>query len=410
MKIVDVAEFYSPDGGGVRTYMHQKMAAGRALGHDVVIVAPGRERRTERRDGGRIEYIPAQTLIVDPRYGLFWNFRHVHALLDAERPDVVEASSPWTASWIVAAWRGPAAKVHFLHADPVGAHAYRWFGRVLRHGTIDRLCHGYWLHLRALARRYDATVMSGEWLARRVRDHGVPNVVTASFGVDTTRFSPALRDPALRRDLLAHCGLGEDAMLLLGVGRIQDEKRWPLVMRASQDPSLPRKAAFVHVGEGVDRRIVERVARALPHVRLLGPVREPGRLARIYASADALMHGSGTETFGLVIAEGMASGLPFVAPNGFGAADLAHPDHAELFRPDSRRDAVRALGRLMTRDRAEMSAAAVRAAARLGTPRDHFERLFAVYAELSARKRRFPGQIAVAAEPPAVGERAAHPA
>lgn len=410
MKIVDVAEFYSPNGGGVRTYIHQKMAAGSALGHEVVIIAPGRERRTEQRDGGRIEFVPAQPLIVDRNYGLFWNFGPVHALLDAERPDVVEASSPWTASWIVAAWRGPAAKVHFLHADPVGAHAYRWFGRLLRYSTIDWLCHGYWLHLRALARRYDATVMSGEWLARRVRSHGVPNVVAVPFGVDTARFSPDLRNPALRRDLLALCGLGEDALLVLGVGRLHDEKRWPLVMRATQDPSLPRKAGFVHVGDGVDRAIVERVARGLPHVRLLGPVTDQARLAAIYASADVLMHGSGIETFGLVIAEAMASGVPFVAPNGFGAADLAHPDHAELFRPDSRREAVKALARFMARDRAAMSAAAVRAAARLGTPRDHFQRLFGLYAQLSARRASARGQAGIAAQLPALGQGAPYPA
>jgi alpha-1,6-mannosyltransferase len=123
-----------------------------------------------------------------------------------------------------------------------------------------------------------------------------------------------------------------------------------------------------------------------------------------------LMHGSGTETFGLVIAEAMASGLPFVAPNGFGAADLAHPDHAELFRPDSRREAVKALARFMMRDREAMGVAAVRAAARLGTPRDHFERLFAIYAELSARRRLAGGQLGIAPQPAALGEGTPHPA
>ena len=41
MKVVDVAEFYADKGGGVRTYIHQKLEAGARLGHEVVVIAPG---------------------------------------------------------------------------------------------------------------------------------------------------------------------------------------------------------------------------------------------------------------------------------------------------------------------------------------------------------------------------------
>ena len=41
MKIVDVCAFYSPKGGGVRTYVEQKLAIGPELGHDITILAPG---------------------------------------------------------------------------------------------------------------------------------------------------------------------------------------------------------------------------------------------------------------------------------------------------------------------------------------------------------------------------------
>ena len=43
MKIVDVCAFYSPRGGGVRTYVEQKLKIGPRLGHEIVIVAPGDE-------------------------------------------------------------------------------------------------------------------------------------------------------------------------------------------------------------------------------------------------------------------------------------------------------------------------------------------------------------------------------
>ena len=52
MRIVDVNEFYSPTGGGVRTYVDRKMGILADLGHELIVVAPGREDRVEERPGG----------------------------------------------------------------------------------------------------------------------------------------------------------------------------------------------------------------------------------------------------------------------------------------------------------------------------------------------------------------------
>ena len=41
MRIADVCAFYSPRGGGVRTYVEQKLATGPQLGHDITILVPG---------------------------------------------------------------------------------------------------------------------------------------------------------------------------------------------------------------------------------------------------------------------------------------------------------------------------------------------------------------------------------
>jgi hypothetical protein len=47
MRIVDVAAFYTPFGGGVKTYIDRKMVAGPQLGHEVICVAPGRSNHVE---------------------------------------------------------------------------------------------------------------------------------------------------------------------------------------------------------------------------------------------------------------------------------------------------------------------------------------------------------------------------
>ena len=94
MKIVDVCEFYAPEGGGVRTYIHAKLAIGARLGRQIIVIAPGnRDEVVEYENGCRIIYVKAPALPFDKKYGMFWDAAPVHAILDAEQPDVLEASS-----------------------------------------------------------------------------------------------------------------------------------------------------------------------------------------------------------------------------------------------------------------------------------------------------------------------------
>jgi len=382
LKIVDIAEFYSPTAGGVRTYIDQKLAAAATLGVDVIVVAPGATASTEERHGGRVIWVPSQRLVADGNYRLFWNFRHIHAILDAEKPDVIEASSPWTAAWIVAAWPGRAIKSLFMHSDPVATYPYRWFGNLLSQRRIDQLFAWFWAHLRALDKRFDATIVSGDWLARRLSDRGMKEPLVAPLGVDVRAFDPALRSLDLRRDLLAKCGLGEDATLLVGVGRHHPDKRWPFLMRATQDPRVGRPIGLVICGAGLKRAGVWEAAAKAGHVHVTGRVPHEA-LARILASADGLVHGSAAETFGLAIAEGIASGCPIIVPDAGGAFDLARPGFAEIYKTADHDSAVDALRRFLSRDHEAMRQAAIEA--KLTTPHGHFERLFGIYRELAAR-------------------------
>jgi len=390
MKIVDVCAFYTPEGGGVRTYVEQKLQAGAAAGHEIVIIAPGATDGVEhRRGGGRIVYIASPTLPLDRRYRYFADPDRVHRLLDAERPDMVEASSPWRTASIVAGWRGTAPRALIMHADPLAAYPYRWFGGIARRTAIDRQFQWFWNHLRRSAAACDMVVSANDSLSRRLRLGGLPSVETIPMGTNPGLFSPSLRDPAIRRDLLARCDLDEDALLLLGIGRHAAEKRWPMVIDACLRAGMQRRIGLVLIGEGRDRDRVLRYAGASPHVHLLAPIRDRPLLARVMASGDALIHGCECETYGLVAAEAAGSGLPLVVPSEGGASDLARPETSETYLPGDMRDAARAILRLAARDQAELRRAAALAAGRIGTMDQHFERLFAAYAGLRRISRRF---------------------
>ena len=208
--------FYSEFGGGVRSYVHQKLAAAARLGHDVTIVAPGARHRVERRDGGKIVWAPAPPMPFDGNYRMFWRSEDVEKVLDQERPDVVEGSSTWRGGRIAGRWRGAALKSLVFHQDFVAAYAHTMLDARLSHSAIDRLFAPAWRHVARLSQYFDVTIAGGDWLAARLKAFGVHNPVAVPLGVENGRFSPDHRDETFRRDLLARCGIGSEGVLLAG--------------------------------------------------------------------------------------------------------------------------------------------------------------------------------------------------
>ncbi len=383
MHIVDVAEFYAPLGGGVKTYIDAKMAYAAQAGVRLSVIAPGPENRVEPRDGGQLIYVKAPAIPMDRRYHLFSKAAPVVELLDELRPNVVEASSPFRGAWIVANWQGRVAeRAHralFMHADPVAANVQVWVQNWLSADSVDRACFWYWRYLARTARRFNSVIVGSHWFADRVaRQAGIASDLVP-LGVDMDLFHPSKRDSALRRSLLTEFGLPPSARLLVGVGRHHHEKQWPVVFEAV-GALKDEGVAMVQIGNGFANDRIKKAAKAAGNVHLLGHVDDRERLARILASADAMVHGSRAETFGLVASEGLASGLPLVLPSAGGCTDAADPSWSELYQPGNAVAARDAIHRLLTRNPDQLRVNAIGARqTRISTPSQHFERLFSLY-------------------------------
>jgi len=373
MRIVDVCAFYTPAGGGVRTYVERKLAAAPAAGHEIIVLAPGRRNGVEQRGpGARIEWLESPRLPLDRRYGYFADQAQVHAALDRLRPDLIEASSPWRSASMVADWRGDARRVLVMHADPLSAYAYRWFGKVAERETIDRSFGWFWRHLRRLDSAYDAVVTASPSFSQRLREGGLGHVVTNPMGVEAGYFDPALRDEALRARLLQRCALPPSATLLIGVGRHAAEKRWPMVIDAVIAAGNDRPVGLLLIGEGRDSAKLTRQIGDNPHIHLLSPIRDRRALARTMASADALIHGCEAETFCMVAAEALASGLPLIAPDRGGSFDQAQASGGLTYRSGSSVDAASAIRRFV-------DAPPPRPNGQVRTMDEHFADLFSLY-------------------------------
>jgi len=137
---------------------------------------------------------------------------------------------------------------------------------------------------------------------------------------------------------------------------------------------------LVVIGDGVARAAVERAAaRAGSGVVLAGATADRGALARRYASADALVHGSAAETYGLVVAEAMASGLPVVVPDRGGAADLAPRGRSKVYATGNAGACAAAILAVLDDGGDEPSLPPPTSA------EAHFEALFGLYERLCAR-------------------------
>jgi alpha-1,6-mannosyltransferase len=405
LKVVDVTEFYSQRGGGVRSHLTLKGRMSRELGHDHVVVAPGpREGRSSgvetacpgalppawsnSRIAPRLLWVAGPSLPYDPTYHLLWRVDKTRALVMREAPDVVEIHSPYAAA--VACLSLPrgayGVRTFVWHSDFIDTYA-SVIGRRLGLGSDARvrsLLEPLWRWVRFIASRCDATFVASQHSLDKLASHGIPRLVRVPFGVDRVCFSPSARSDDLRKELL---GGREGVPLLVAAGRFAVEKRWDVVLEAFERVHAQTPCRLVLLGDGPERGAIAAVASRIgPDLRVLGFEADRQRLAAVLASADVLVHGCPHETFGLAVAEALSAGLPAVVPDRGGASELVDAECSETYATGNSRACARALLRVLERlrvtGRTELRSAARRAAQRLPTPREHFEALYEAYSRL----------------------------
>jgi glycosyltransferase involved in cell wall biosynthesis len=182
-------------------------------------------------------------------------------------------------------------------------------------------------------------------------------------GLDPAAFSPHFRSEILRARIGA-----SDRPVLLFVGRLVREKN--LANLAAAITALVQRGdrfKLVLVGEGP---MAPELRRALPDAHFAG-FQEGEALAQWYASADLFVFPSSTETFGNVILEAFASGLPVVAVNRGGVRDLVESGvNGVLADAADPADLASAIGALLQRpsELTRLGCQAVRTAARYQWP------------------------------------------
>ena len=318
MHIVQLANFYGPRSGGLRTALHHLGAGYVASGHRVSLVVPGTRFAEEALPTGVRRFtLPAPRIPGTGGYRAVDPYR-VRALLRELGPDRLEVSDRLTLRGM-GAW----ARRHDVPS------------MVISHERLDRLLEQFLLPSplarrvadaanRRMASTYDRVVCTTAFAREEFDRIGTPNVQRVPLGVDLTTFAPHYRDAGWRGTLAD----GADA-LLVHCGRLSPEKH---VERSVDTVAALTEAGgrvrLVIAGDGPRRRALERRARGLP-VTFLGFLSSRADVARLLASADVSLAPGPHETFGLAALEALASGTPVVVSASSALREIVRPGCGE---------------------------------------------------------------------------------
>jgi alpha-1,6-mannosyltransferase len=311
MRIAQLANFYGPCSGGLRTALHHLGAGYAAHGHEVILIVPGGRHADEPMPSGvRRITLPAPKIPGTGGYRALDPVR-VKALLAKLNPERLEVSDRLTLRGM-----GNWARTRGIPS------------LVISHERLDRLLEQFLLP-EALARRvadlanarmaasYDTVVCTTAFAREEFDRIGAPNVRQVPLGVDLATFTPARQDDDLRHTLAN----GADT-LIVHCGRLSPEKR---VERSIDALAELRRTRLVIAGDGPRMSALRRRAAGLP-VTFLGFLDSRTELARLLATADVSLAPGPHETFGLAALEALASGTPVVVSGSSALREIVRDD------------------------------------------------------------------------------------
>jgi alpha-1,6-mannosyltransferase len=325
--IADMTMFYAPASGGVRTYLdakHRRLSRYSDVRHSLLI--PGAS--LSNADG--IYKVPAPAVPFGNGYRFPLRLAPWRNVIKDLQPDLIEVGDPYLTAWAAVDARRQldVPVIGFYHSDLpllVSNRIGTWLGTNVESYVAKLYSH------------FDRVLAPSTVMAEKLLRLGVDNVYVQPLGVDLLTFNPARHDPGLKAEL----GISDDTRLLIFAGRGSREKNLHVLLECMK--SLGRHYHLLLVGSHMPAAVPDNVS-VIDH---FCPAHE---VARLLASADALIHAGDQETFGLVILEAMASGTPVVAVAAGAFMELVPETCGLLCNPNDVRAMTAAVRELFSHD------------------------------------------------------------
>jgi glycosyltransferase involved in cell wall biosynthesis len=291
------------DLNGVALGLRRLVAASRRAGQEMTLIGPA--TGTQPIDDGVVRIAAAMSAALPIYPDMTWSVPQLPPLVQhlARTADVVQVATPGPMGLAgLIAGRMLGLPVLAQYHTEVAEYAARLTGLPFLRDIVGSFVGWFY-------READLCLAPSSAVEARLASLGATRIRRVPRGVDLALFDPARRD----RSRLARYGLG-DGPLALYVGRLSREKNLDALRAAWLDVHAARPdARLLVVGEGP-----QPTALVGPGVIAAGPL-EGEPLAEAFASSDVFAFPSETETFGNVVVEAAASGLPAVVASA-GAA------------------------------------------------------------------------------------------
>ena len=353
MHIAFFTETFLPKVDGIVTRLTKTIQHLVAAGDEVLVFCP--EGAPTSYCGAQVTGIPAVPLPLYPELRLALPRPVVAEAIDRFQADVIHVVNPAILG-LGGIWLAKTKAV------PLVASYHTHLPKYLEHYGLGMLEPLLWELLKAAHNQAGLNLCTSTAMVQELSERGIQNIDLWQRGVDTDAFHPGLASARRRQQLFGPHQEGDP--LLLYVGRLSAEKQIEAILPVLA--ALPGSRLAL-VGDGPHRQQLEKTF-AGTATRFAGYLRGE-ELAGAYASADAFLFPSSTETLGLVLLEAMAAGCPVVAANRGGIPDIVTDgENGCLYDPDQADGLLAATRRLLEhRDRhQQMRMAARREAERWG--------------------------------------------
>ena len=306
MKIAFFTETFLPKVDGIVTRLTKTIESLTKTGDEVIIFCP--EGCPEEFMGAKVIGVPAMPLPLYPELKLGLPGAAVSDALDSFKPDLIHVVNPAVLG-LGGIWL---AKTNGI---PLVASYHTHLPKYLEHYGMGMLEPLLWELLKAAHNQALLNLCTSTAMVKELSEKGIQNTALWQRGVDTDIFRPDLRKNTMRKKLLGK--FSDEGALLIYVGRLSAEKQIERIKPVLD--ALP-KARLALVGDGPYRNQLEKIFDGSP-TTFVGYLAGE-ELASAYASGDAFLFPSSTETLGLVLLEAMAAGCPVVGANKGGIPDI----------------------------------------------------------------------------------------
>lgn len=339
MHIADITMFYAPASGGVRTYLdakHRRLGLTPGVRHSLLIPGPS----LKGQNG--IYQVPAPALPFGNGYRFPLRLAPWRNVLRDLQPDLIEVGDPYLTAWAALDARRQldVPVIGFYHSD---------LPLLVSNRMGDWFTPNVEAYVSKLYGNFDRVLAPSQVMADKLRSLGIANVHLQRLGVDLNIFNPRHRDARVREEL----HIADETRLLIFAGRGSKEKNLPVLLDCMR--RLGRHYHLLLIGSHMPANVPNNVT----VINRFCPAQE---LARLLASADALVHAGDQETFGLVVLEAMASGIPVVAAAAGAFPEIVFDDCGVLFPPNDAMAMARAVRELFNRGSSDIGRQARRLA------------------------------------------------